>query len=632
MVVLPLGLTGWAIGTAAVVRLPTYQSTFTGIVLVAVGIFLMCFGMLALYRHGGGLPMNIFPPPHFVDRSVYRYLGQPIYIGFVVACGGAALIAGSASGLWLITPAAAAGAGALVLGHERLDLRRRFGERVHSPLLSLPRDSEERPGLWDRLAFALLVLLPWIIAYEAVQFMGIPRHAISSHLWFEHAWSVFQWTEIPYGSVYVLVLLTPFIVRTARVLRRMAITALLTTAMATIIYITVPLVAPPRPFNPESLLGHILASEQAFNHTVAAFPAFHVLWALIAAAAWPSGIRRRLAFVWALAITVSCVTTGMHSLADVAFALGLFPVLHHYRRVWSALRAGTEKLANSWREWHIGPVRVIVHGLYAALAGFVGMLIAGMIAGPDQTGGLLFVSFGSLAGAGLWAQRIEGSPALLRPFGFYGGLAGGLVGSFAAAASGYNMSLLLGAFSVALPWIQSLGRLRCLVQGCCHGGSASGSVGIRYTHPRSRVTQIAGKADVPLHPTPLYSILANIVVGILLTRLWFLSVPPTFVVGVYFLMNGLTRFVEESYRSEPQTPVIWGLHIYHWFAVACVAGGMALSSVHSSVPEILFNAPTPRLVVWALVIGLCAGFVMGVDFPRSNRRFARLAAVGQMDI
>ena len=30
-----------------------------------------------------------------------------------------------------------------------------------------------------------------------------------------------------------------------------------------------------------------------------------------------------------------------------------------------------------------------------------------------------------LVGAGVWAQLVEGSPALLRPFGYYGGVVGG---------------------------------------------------------------------------------------------------------------------------------------------------------------------------------------------------------------
>jgi hypothetical protein len=631
VILLPAGLIGWARTTSGVVGLPAYQSTFAGIVLIILSFVFMGFGMFALYRYGQGLPMNPFPPLRFVDRGIYRYLGQPIYIGFVMICAGAALLTGCASGLWLVTPAAAFGAVALVIGYEHRDLIRRFGERVRLPLISLPRATDSRPEPWDRIAFCILVFLPWLIAYEAVQFMGTPRNAIASYLPFENAWRVIVWTEIPYVSVYALVLLTPFIVRTKRVLRHMAITALFATATVTIIYLTVPLIAPPRPFHSASMLGWMLANEQAFNHTVAAFPSFHVLWALIAAAAWPAGPRRRFAFVWALLIAASCVTTGMHSLADVVFALILFPVLNRYDRLWALLREGSERLANSWREWRIGPVRVIVHGIYPATGAFVGVVIAGMLAGPSQAGGILIVAAASLAGAGLWAQYLEGSPALLRPFGFYGGLAGGILGAFAAALPGYNLWLLLGSYAVACPWIQVFGRLRCLVQGCCHGGPAPERIGIHYHHSRSRVAQIAGLAGISLHPTPLYSILANVVIGVLLARLWSLSVPPTFVAGMYLLLNGLARFVEESYRAEPQTPVIRGLHLYHWFAIASVLAGILLSGIESTAPSTMFHEPGKRLLVCALGFGICTGCAMGVDFPSSNRRFSRLAVAEPLD-
>jgi protein-S-isoprenylcysteine O-methyltransferase Ste14 len=622
-VVLPLVLVGWAAATAEVVALPALRMPVAGALLALGGALLMASGWHALWRFGGGLPMNAFPPPRYVQRGVYRYTGQPIYVGAVLVCAGVSVWSGSASGLWLVTPAVAAGAAALVLGYERPDLRRRFGAQVRRPLLALPRPAESRPSAWDRVSVYALVLLPWLIAYEAVQLMGVPPDAMDSRTAWERDWRVLEWTEAPYASAYVLVLLAPLLASTRRALHRFALTGLVATVVVTIVYLTVPLVAPPRPFEATTWLGRLLAFEQSFNHTVAAFPAFHVLWALIAADAWPRPTRR-LAFVWAAVIAASCVTAGMHSVADVAAALVLFPVLRAHRRIWDTLRAGAEAVANSWREWRLGPVRVISHGAWAALGAGFGILIAGSLAGPAALPAVALVALCALLGAGLWAQWLEGSSVLLRPFGFYGGLVGGNVGILAATAFGFDGWLLLGAFAVAAPWIQAVGRLRCLVQGCCHGGPAPASVGIRYRHPRSRVSHIAGLAGEPLHPTPLYSIMTNVVIGVLIMRLWTLGAAPTFVAGAYFLLSGLARFVEESYRGEPQTRVIAGLHVYHWLAVASVLAGIVVSGVHAAPPPAV--APiTPTLLPLAIAFGLVAGSAMGVDFPGSNRRYSRLA-------
>lgn len=625
VVVLPAMLVAWTRATAPGIGLPAYRSIAAGAALVLAGALLVSAGMYALWRWGGGLPMNAYPPPRLVHRGVYRYLGQPIYLGAVLLCAGAALGAGSASGLWLVTPALAAGAAALVLGYERPDLRRRFGAAVRPPLLALPGGTEARPTAWERAAVYVLVLLPWLLVYEAVQFMGIPSDAVDSRLPFERSWGVLEWTQAPYASGYALVLLTPLVARTGRALRRFALAGLVATALLTLIYLTVPLVAPPRAFEPTTWLGRMLAAEAAFNNTVAAFPSFHVMWALLAAATWPRRVRAG-AFVWAAAVAAACVTTGMHSLADVAAAIILFPAVLRYDLVWEGLRRGAERIANSWREWNLGPVRIISHGAWAGLGSGVGLLVAGSLAGTDQLAGVLLVGFAALVGAGLWAQWLEGCSVLLRPFGFYGGLLGGISGIVLASALGFEGWLLLGAFAVAAPWIQALGRLRCLVQGCCHGGPTGAAVGIRYRHPRSRVTQLAGLADRPLHPTPLYSILTNIVVGVLVARMWHVGAPPTLTAGVYFLLNGMTRFVEESYRAEPQTRVMAGLHVYHWMALATVLAGMVVSSVPALPPPA--GAPiSSGLLAAALALGLATMMAMGVDFPGSDRRFSRLADV-----
>jgi len=187
--------------------------------------------------------------------------------------------------------------------------------------------------------------------------------------------------------------------------------------------------------------------------------------------------------------------------------------------------------------------------------------------------------------------------------------------------------LLLAVVAMETPWLQALGRLRCLVQGCCHGFEAPEGVGIRYWKPRSRVCTLAGLRGVPLHPTPLYSILGNFVIGVLLLRLWSLGAALSLIAGTYLVAAGIARFVEESYRGEPQTLVVGGLRIYQWMAVLSFATGIVLTMVPGSYPPghaIAFDA---RILFAGVVYGLLTGFAMGVDYPGSARRFARLASL-----
>src|ERR1019366_3157104 len=95
-----------------------------------------------------------------------------------------------------------------------------------------------------------------------------------------------------------------------------------------------------------------------------------------------------------------------------------------------------------------------------------------------------------------------------------------------------NIWLALAALCLAAPWIQGLGRLRCLVQGCCHGRPTTPEIGIRYSHPRSRVCRVPGLRDIPIHATPLYSLLWNVFIALLLTRLYFLQVNAAMIGGI----------------------------------------------------------------------------------------------------
>jgi prolipoprotein diacylglyceryltransferase len=175
---------------------------------------------------------------------------------------------------------------------------------------------------------------------------------------------------------------------------------------------------------------------------------------------------------------------------------------------------------------------------------------------------------------------------------------------------------------MAAPWIQAIGRLRCLVQGCCHGKLSDEATGIRFTHPLSRVNRISGLAGKPLHPTQLYSIACNLVTGLILFRLCSIGFPVLFISGNYLILNGLGRFVEESLRGEAQTPYFAGMRIYQWIAVVNIAAGAVLTCIDSSA--VLAFQPGTGALLFAIPMGIIVMFASGVDFPDSDRRFARL--------
>ena len=100
--------------------------------------------------------------------------------------------------------------------------------------------------------------------------------------------------------------------------------------------------------------------------------------------------------------------------------------------------------------------------------------------------------------------------------------------------------------------------------------------------------------------------------------------PGAFIIGIYFILSSIARFVEETYRGEPQTPVFGGLKIYQWISILLLIVGSVLTMVPSA--PVSFEGAGMSYTTWifALIFGLVSGSAMGVDLPSSNKRFTRL--------
>lgn len=621
--VLPAGLWAW---TARVeTSLPALRSTATGMSIFVIGAICVLWGMRDLWSIGGGLPMNAFPPPNPVRKGIYGLIPHPIYTGSTLVAAGWSIWTGSATGLWLTTPLVALGCMALVLGYEGPDLRKRFPpEHLPRPWLGVPRGSGEATPL-DRFGALVLVVGIWSIAYFAVKFLGLPSGARETRLDLEWNIPLLPSSMFVYSSVYLVVPFAFLLASDKFRLRSLANGALWSTAVNSLVYFSLPLTAQFRENHRVGRLAAWMDWEQELARPAAgSFPSFHATWAVLAACSLSRGKSKPIKSLWALwclALCASCLTTGMHSLADVAAGSAVGWALADPSRLWSRVVGWTERIGNSWKSWTCGPLRIMSHAVWSGLAGFVGVLLVGSAAGPSQLGWWILVASCSLVGAALWAQWIEGSSMLLRPFGYYGSILGGLVAIILVRVAEGPAVSLLGAFAIASPFVQAIGRMRCVVQGCCHGRPVAW--GIRIVNPHSRVVKLAGFAGTPIHPTPVYSILGNLATGLLAMRLWFVGVPALFIAGVYLVLAGMLRFVEEAYRGEPQTETILGLPLYQWLAIGSAVLGLVLLAIPSS--EVLeLTPPSFRVIVAATIWGLVSAFAMSMDFPNSSARFSRL--------
>ena len=606
LVILPLFLWQWSVFLDRMVVLPEIKSHSTGTILVISGLLLMLWAMYALKRFGKGLPMNAFPPRHFVSQGPYRIFGHPIYIGFSLLMVGFFILIGSAAGLWIVTPITILGIVALVLGYENIDLQKRFPNHKLKMLSALPSNDAHRSTILKKFT-----ALFWVYGTLSISNFIIQKLITSPPEDSTLAWQNEFLTSIPnlLWSGLIFLLLIPFVLKRNKNIREWIIKLVIAISIYSFLILFFPVILKfniletQRPVYTVTLIVFLISIIRVFK--TSALIGFVFLFLAL-------GIIILNSHYYSLSISNILYTTGIVLLAE------------NYFMIWKKAKALAETIANSWKEWIFGKIRIINHGFYVGFGSFLGILFAGILVGDNYAWAILLFAIIVIIFSALWAQIIEGSEKLKRPYGYYGALVGIIFASTGVHLMGFNVWIIIGVISVVMPWVQAVGRLRCLINGCCHGSRVSNNnIGIRYFHYRSRVCGISNLKGELLHPTPLYSIFWLVMVGFVLLSMWLYQYPMSFIFGLYLILTSIGRFAEEAYRGEVQTPIIKGLRLYQWTAIIALTIGI----IFTCIPSITFienNDFGWQSFVSAFIGGMFTFFAMGVDFPYSNVRFSRL--------
>ena len=616
LVIMPAALWFWAKFTEPMIRYPPVESKTAGWIFTITGGLLMLWGIFSLIKYGKGLPMNAFPPSQFVTRGPYRFSRHPIYWGFGIFMIGTFIWEGSASGLWLVTPVTILSMIALVWGYEKNDLKERFPNQSIKTVLHLPENKPEPATFRDHLYLVFLVVILLTLGNYLVLKLSDPAPPfIGKQL------NIHQVIENPYLQLFslVFIIIVPFLLKKKDILFEWAISAILGLALSIFIALIFP-VAGAQYFSDRISISHV---SFGLNLSLITVPIFLILISL-------KSILRQSKQLFSFACLIALLLIIIQLINSRSWILHLttsfliFFLAANYNRIWFFLKNISEKIANSWQEWVFGKVRVFNHGFYIGIGVFLAILYAGILSGRIYAWAILVSTLIGVVFAALWAQIIEGSEKLKRPFGYYGCVASIPFSCLAVWAMGINVWIIIAVGSVIMPWAQAIGRLRCLVNGCCHGSPVNNQkIGIRYFHVRSRVCTISGMKGELLHPTQLYAILWLFLVGFILLALYVNRFSPSFIFGLYLILTGIGRFVEEAYRGEAQTMIIRGLRLYQWIAILSVVIGIIMTIIPTEQVIVISGLGWETLAA-AGIGGLFAWFAMGVDFPSSNTRFSRL--------
>lgn len=201
-----------------------------------------------------------------------------------------------------------------------------------------------------------------------------------------------------------------------------------------------------------------------------------------------------------------------------------------------------------------------------AVISTLGLAIAGGFGGAVLTHALAqLVRAGSL-------QAFANAPSSLLGLSVLGALLGG-TGALALCSRelGVSAAVLL---DLAVPWValaQAVGRIGCLLGGCCYGVASNGWLAVHYDE------HAPGFASFARHPWPLYEAAALLLLALFFARLRDVHARPGARAASYLGLYALVRLTLEPLRGDAVRGVYFGgaistAQILALLVLVCVLG------------------------------------------------------------
>jgi phosphatidylglycerol:prolipoprotein diacylglycerol transferase len=221
----------------------------------------------------------------------------------------------------------------------------------------------------------------------------------------------------------------------------------------------------------------------------------------------------------------------------ILFEIGSWPVYSYGVLLAAAYLAGLQLAVIRARRAGLNATRVMDLGIYLIIAALVGAKLM-----------LVAVDF----------EYFRAQPrellSLVRAGGvFYGGLLGALVvGLWLVKRYELPVWKTADIYAPGIALGHVIGRMGCLLAGCCYGRPTDAAWGITFTNPAA-AANVGTPLGQPLHPTQLYDAGAELL--ILIALLVFERRGRQFpgrTFWLYMLLYAVSRYVVEIYRADPR--------------------------------------------------------------------------------
>lgn len=233
------------------------------------------------------------------------------------------------------------------------------------------------------------------------------------------------------------------------------------------------------------------------------------------------------------------------------------------------------------------------YGVMVAIAFLVAIWLTGKLAAkaglkPELVTNLaIYCALAGMAGAKLFMFIFDWQTYLLHPSEIFtistlqaaGVYQGGLLMAILLAFFYMRRTGLPGlatadVFSPGLAIGHAIGRIGCLMAGCCWGAVCHRPWAITFTNPDAH--NLTGvPLGTPLHPAQLYESIAEFVIFGFLYRRFHSAHRDGDIIGWYLVLYSAVRFTVEFFRNHEQE-LIASLSLTQWISLATLLAGTFL--------------------------------------------------------
>ncbi len=206
---------------------------------------------------------------------------------------------------------------------------------------------------------------------------------------------------------------------------------------------------------------------------------------------------------------------------------------------------------------------------------FTGLACSGVFAG---VGGILGAKLLSILTSIRYIieYKIPFLDIIQNGFVFYGGLIGGALGLFIFAKIFHEPVLrYFDLFAAGTALGHAIGRIGCLLSGCCYGLPTSGSFCVIYRHSIDPNVPLG----VPLLPIQLIESFCLVGIYIVCEIVFYREKHAGISAAVYALSYATVRFILEFFRGDFVRGVLWGLSTSQYISIAIILFSLSVIDI-----------------------------------------------------